>query len=84
MALSTGVIAQTPLVEFETMTWPEVKQALADGKTTALHMYFCDEVYANAQGDFDRWLESQGYPRTTALPAMPAGRAPRSARRPST
>jgi creatinine amidohydrolase len=23
-------------VEFETMTWPEVKQALADGKTTAL------------------------------------------------
>jgi creatinine amidohydrolase/Fe(II)-dependent formamide hydrolase-like protein len=25
-----------PLVEFEIMTWPEVKQALADGKTTAL------------------------------------------------
>ena len=25
-----------PLVEFEKMTWPEVKQALADGKTTAL------------------------------------------------
>src|SRR5438105_653348 len=25
-----------PLVEFEMMTWPEVKQALADGKTTAL------------------------------------------------
>ena len=25
-----------PLVEFELMTWPEVKQALADGKTTAL------------------------------------------------
>ncbi len=25
-----------PLVEFERMTWPEVKQALADGKTTAL------------------------------------------------
>src|SRR4029453_454550 len=24
------------LVEFETMTWPEVKQALAEGKTTAL------------------------------------------------
>lgn len=32
------VCAQTrePLVEFESMTWPEVKQALADGKTTAL------------------------------------------------
>ena len=25
-----------PLVEFELMTWPEVKQALADGRTTAL------------------------------------------------
>ena len=25
-----------PLVEFEMMTWPEVKQAIADGKTTAL------------------------------------------------
>jgi creatinine amidohydrolase len=28
--------AKQPLVEFEMMTWPEVKQALADGKTTAL------------------------------------------------
>lgn len=28
--------AKEPLVEFEMMTWPEVKQALADGKTTAL------------------------------------------------
>src|SRR4051812_24813341 len=28
--------AREPLVEFEMMTWPEVKQALADGKTTAL------------------------------------------------
>ncbi len=27
---------KAPLVEFEMMTWPEVKQALADGKTTAL------------------------------------------------
>ena len=25
-----------PLVEFEMMTWPEVKKAIADGKTTAL------------------------------------------------
>jgi creatinine amidohydrolase len=48
---STIALAQTPsaspevgvsaessaqLVEFELMTWPEVKQALADGKTTAL------------------------------------------------
>ena len=28
--------AKEPLVEFEMMTWPEVKQAIADGKTTAL------------------------------------------------
>jgi creatinine amidohydrolase/Fe(II)-dependent formamide hydrolase-like protein len=28
--------AREPLVEFENMTWAEVKQALADGKTTAL------------------------------------------------
>src|ERR1700719_829578 len=27
---------KTPLVEFEMMTWPEVKAALAAGKTTAL------------------------------------------------
>src|SRR2546425_313513 len=27
--------ARTPLVEFEMITWPEVKQALVDGKTTA-------------------------------------------------
>ena len=37
---STVALAQSraggPRVEFETMTWPEVKQALADGKTTAL------------------------------------------------
>ena len=48
--LATIALAQTPaanpavgestksgaqLVEFETMTWPEVKSALADGKTTA-------------------------------------------------
>jgi creatinine amidohydrolase len=39
LALSaTTVSAQTkePLVEFEMMTWPEVKDALAAGKTTAL------------------------------------------------
>lgn len=31
-----GAQGREPLVEFEIMTWPEVKQALADGKTTAL------------------------------------------------
>src|SRR5215217_6972874 len=31
-----GGAPKEPLVEFELMTWPEVKQAIADGKTTAL------------------------------------------------
>src|SRR6267142_5744088 len=37
---STMALAQSrgkePLVEFEMMTWPEVKQAMTDGRTTAL------------------------------------------------
>jgi len=33
---SAGAKAGAQLVEFEMMTWPEVKQAFADGKTTAL------------------------------------------------
>ena len=32
----TATVAKDPLVEFELMTWPEVKDALAAGKTTAL------------------------------------------------
>jgi creatinine amidohydrolase len=177
-ALGQSAKASAQLVEFETMTWPEVKQALADGKTTALfytggteqrgpqnangghnlmakatvkaiavklgnaiampvlpftpnnasaqlpgtigltndilaaileriseqaivtgfknvvlmgdhgggqpnvyravakklndkyapqgiHVYFCDEVYAKAQRDFDDWLTSKGYPRSS-------------------
>ena len=38
LSLAAPLRAQTnqPLVEFEMMTWPEVKQAMADGKTTAL------------------------------------------------
>ena len=177
-AISQSAKAKAPLVEFEMMTWPEVKQALADGKTTALfytggteqrgpqnvngghnlmgkatvkaialklgnaiampvlpytpynasaslpgtigltndilaaileriseqaivtgfknvilmgdhgggqpdvyrnvakklddkyapqgsHVYYCDEVYAKAQNDFNNWLESHGYPRSS-------------------
>jgi len=30
-----------------------------------IHVYFCDEVYAKAQGDFDKYLESKGYPRSS-------------------
>jgi creatinine amidohydrolase/Fe(II)-dependent formamide hydrolase-like protein len=35
-ATTASAQGKEPLVEFEMMTWPEVKQALADGKTTAL------------------------------------------------
>jgi creatinine amidohydrolase len=28
-------------------------------------VFFCDEVYAKAQGDFDDWLASKGYPRSS-------------------
>lgn len=27
-----------------------------------IHVFFCDEVYAKAQGDFDKWLADNGYP----------------------
>ncbi len=30
-----------------------------------IHVYFCDEVYAKAQGEFGNWLESKGYPRSS-------------------
>ena len=30
-----------------------------------IHVYFCDEVYAKAQRDFDNWLASKGYPRSS-------------------
>src|SRR6266849_4877439 len=29
------------------------------------HVYFCDEVYAKAQGDFDKWLIEHGYPSSS-------------------
>jgi creatinine amidohydrolase/Fe(II)-dependent formamide hydrolase-like protein len=30
-----------------------------------VHVYFCDEVYKKAQDDFDEWLVSKGYPRSS-------------------
>src|SRR5436190_8065080 len=30
-----------------------------------IHVYFCDEVYRKAQGDFDDWLVANGYPRSS-------------------
>src|SRR5580704_15989871 len=35
-AAASRSAAREPLVEFEMMTWPEVKAAIAGGKTTAL------------------------------------------------
>jgi creatinine amidohydrolase len=29
------------------------------------HVYFCDEVYARAQADFDKWLQEKGYPTSS-------------------
>jgi creatinine amidohydrolase len=29
------------------------------------HVYFCDRVYAAAQGDFDEWLVAHNYPRSS-------------------
>jgi creatinine amidohydrolase len=30
-----------------------------------IHVYFCDEVYAKANKDFDAWLEANGYPASS-------------------
>ena len=30
-----------------------------------IHVYYCDEVYAKRQTDFDKWLADQGYPRSS-------------------
>jgi creatinine amidohydrolase len=30
-----------------------------------IKVVYCDEVYHKAQGDFDTWLESKGYPRSS-------------------
>lgn len=43
----------------------EAKHA-AEGK----HVYYCDEVYAKANGDFDEWLKANNYP-TSAHAGIP-------------
>src|SRR5213595_1637932 len=47
-------------------TYAEVAKKM-DAKYAAegRHVYFCDEVYAKAQGDFDKWLEANGYPTSS-------------------
>jgi hypothetical protein len=47
-------------------TYAEVAKKM-DAKYSAegKHVYFCDEVYAKAQGDFDKWLQEKGYPTSS-------------------
>jgi creatinine amidohydrolase/Fe(II)-dependent formamide hydrolase-like protein len=49
-----------PAVYTEVAKKMDAKYAL-EGK----HVYFCDEVYAKAQGDFDKWLQDHGYPSSS-------------------
>ena len=45
-------------------TYAEVAKKLdAKYSPSGRHVYFCDEVYAKAQNDFNAWLEQHGYPR---------------------
>jgi creatinine amidohydrolase/Fe(II)-dependent formamide hydrolase-like protein len=49
---------------------PNVYQAVAKKLNEkyapqGIHVYFCDEVYAKRQSDFDDWLASKGYPRSS-------------------
>ena len=46
--------------------YAEVAKKL-DAKYAAqgIRIFYCDEVYAKAQGDFNRWLEENGYPRSS-------------------
>src|SRR4051812_26840129 len=30
-----------------------------------IHVYYCDDVYTKAQGDFDKWLVDNGYPKSS-------------------
>src|SRR5213083_2644417 len=47
-------------------TYAEVaKKMEAKYASEGKHVYFCDEVYAKAQGDFDKWLQEKGYPTSS-------------------
>jgi creatinine amidohydrolase/Fe(II)-dependent formamide hydrolase-like protein len=46
-----------------TNVYGEVAKKLdAKYASQGIRVFFCDEVYAKAQGDFDRWLAANGYP----------------------
>lgn len=47
-------------------TYAEVAKKLeAKYAPQGKHVFFCDEVYAKAQNDFDDWLVEHGYPRSS-------------------
>jgi creatinine amidohydrolase/Fe(II)-dependent formamide hydrolase-like protein len=39
------------------------KQLDAKYAPKGIHIFFCDEMYEKAQGDYIKWLESNGYPQ---------------------
>jgi len=49
-----------------TNVYGEVARKLdAEFAPQGVHVWFCDEVYAKAQGDFDKWLVENGYPTSS-------------------
>ena len=49
-----------------TNVYGEVAKKLdAEFAPTGVRVFFCDEVYAKAQGDFDKWLVENGYPSSS-------------------
>ena len=47
-------------------TYTEVAKKLdAKYAPQGKHVFYCDDVYIKAQGDFDKWLEQHGYPRSS-------------------
>ncbi|MDP1859412.1 MAG: creatininase family protein [Gemmatimonadaceae bacterium] len=46
--------------------YAEVARTLNDTYSPqGIHVYYGDEVYAKRQADFDKWLDAQGYPRSS-------------------
>jgi creatinine amidohydrolase/Fe(II)-dependent formamide hydrolase-like protein len=49
-----------------TSVYGEVAKKLdAEFAPQGVRVWFCDEVYAKAQGDFDKWLVENGYPSSS-------------------
>jgi len=49
-----------------TNVYGEVAKKLdAEFAPQGIRVFFCDEVYAKAQGDFDKWLVENGYPTSS-------------------